>query len=92
MAWLSLGWPSWFRLPTPHTARHLLYGIVLGISLSMTSTTLALYYRARRRERIERGATKFNLRPIELRSDEICVGVAGLIGVQLWPYPESNEN
>ncbi|KAF7981911.1 hypothetical protein HWV62_31513 [Athelia sp. TMB] len=43
----------------------------------MSSTTFALYYRARRRERL---TTKFHLRPIELRSDEILSGVTGLIG------------
>ncbi|KZP34447.1 PALP-domain-containing protein [Athelia psychrophila] len=80
MAWQHLNWPSWIRLPTPGAARHLLYGILLGVSLSMSSTTLALYYQARKRERLERITKNFSLRPIELRSDEICAGVAGLIG------------
>ena len=77
MAWLSLSWPSWMRLPAAATARHLLYGVLIGVSLSMSSTTFALYYRARRRERL---TAKFHLRPIELRSDEILSGVTGLIG------------
>ncbi|KAJ3868947.1 tryptophan synthase beta subunit-like PLP-dependent enzyme [Lentinula novae-zelandiae] len=58
--------------------RHLLYGIILGFSLSWTSTSLALFFRARR----QRLATHdhFKPRPIELRSDEVSSGVTGLIG------------
>jgi hypothetical protein len=73
MSWLS----SWIHLPTPATARHLLYGIILGFSLSLSSTSLALYYRSRKRDRL---VARFDPRPIELRSDEILSGVTGLIG------------
>lgn len=66
------------RLPTPATARHLLYGIVIGLSLSLSSTSLALYYQSRKRDRL---APQFDPRPIELRSDEIISGVTGLIGM-----------
>ncbi|KII92701.1 hypothetical protein PLICRDRAFT_51059 [Plicaturopsis crispa FD-325 SS-3] len=69
--------PSWLRLPTPATARHIFYGILLGFSLSLTSTSLALLYQERRRKRIE---AQFEPRPIELRSDEIIRGLSGLIG------------
>jgi len=59
-------------LPTPSTARHLLYGIIIGVSLSLSSTSLALFYRSRKRDRV---ADQFDPRPIELRSDEILSGV-----------------
>ena len=74
MSWLS----SWIRLPTPAAARHLLYGIIIGFSISLSSTSLALYYRSRKRDRV---AARFDPRPIELRSDEILSGVTGLIGM-----------
>lgn len=80
MSWLrvlGLNLPTWIRIPTRATARHVLYGIILGFSLSLTSTSLALYYQSRKRERI---AAQFAARPIELRSDEILSGVTGLIG------------
>ncbi|KAI0338299.1 PALP-domain-containing protein [Trametopsis cervina] len=57
--------------------RQLFYGVLLGFSLSITSTSLALYYQERKRARIE---DKFEPRPIELRSDEVIDGVTGLIG------------
>ncbi|KAH9948625.1 PALP-domain-containing protein [Amylocystis lapponica] len=68
---------SWLHLPAPATARHIFYGILIGFSLSLTSTTLALYYQQRERERSSR---QFKPRPIELRSDEVLKGVIGLIG------------
>ncbi|KAK7044166.1 Cysteine synthase 2 [Paramarasmius palmivorus] len=43
----------------------------------MTSTSIALWYKARKEERLAR---QFDPRPIELRSDEVLVGVTGLIG------------
>jgi cysteine synthase A len=75
MSWLS---SSWIRLPTPTTARHLLYGIIIGFSLSLSTTSIALYYRSRKQDRI---TAQFDPRPIELRSDEILYGVTGLIGM-----------
>ncbi|KAI0275635.1 PALP-domain-containing protein [Russula aff. rugulosa BPL654] len=54
---------SW--VPSPSTARHLFYGIVIGFSLSFATTSCD---------------DKANLTPIELRSDEILDGVTGLIG------------
>ncbi|KAI0929846.1 hypothetical protein AcV5_006703 [Taiwanofungus camphoratus] len=77
-SWLSyLHLPSWVHLPTPSTARHVFYGILIGVSLSLTSTSVALYYQERKRERLSR---QFEARPIELRSDEVIKGVTGLIG------------
>ncbi|KIM78831.1 hypothetical protein PILCRDRAFT_792674 [Piloderma croceum F 1598] len=66
MSWLS-----------PWIPRHLLYGIIIGVSLSLSSTSLALFYQSRKRDRV---AAQFDPRPIELRSDEILSGVTGLIG------------
>ncbi|KAI0065997.1 PALP-domain-containing protein [Artomyces pyxidatus] len=66
---------SW--VPSATTARHLFYGILIGFTLSLTSTSLALNYRERKRERV---AAEADLRSIELRSDEILDGVTGLIG------------
>lgn len=60
--------------------RHLLYGVLLGFSLSVTSTSLALYFQERKRQRVQE---QFEPRPIELRSDEVLDGVTGLIGGSL---------
>jgi len=77
--------PSWLHVPTPATIRHVLYGIIIGFSLSMTTTSLALYYQSRKKERL---TANFEPRPIELRSDEILSGVTGLIGILLlWLHP-----
>jgi cysteine synthase len=57
--------------------RQLLYGLLLGFSLSVTATSLTLWYQNRKREQ---DALHFDPRPIELRSDEIVDGVVGLIG------------
>ena len=59
--------------------RQLLYGILLGFSFSVTSTSLALYIQERKRNRIQK---QFAPRPIELRSDEVIDGVTGLIGLE----------
>jgi cysteine synthase A len=83
MIWFPLKIPSWIRWPSPSTARHVLYGVLIGFSLSLTSTSFALYIQSRRRQRL---AAKFEPRPIELRSDEVLSGVTGLIGV---PTPVS---
>jgi len=66
---------SW--LPSPATARHLFYGIIIGFSLSFASTSVTSAYRKRQGE--DENA-RVNPRPIELRSDEILDGVTGLIG------------
>lgn len=83
MSWLSnirlTNLPSW--LPSRNTARHILIGVLLGFSFSMTSTSFALYYYYPRRRK-DRLVSNFAPRPIELRSDEIVKGVSGLIGMQ----------
>ncbi|KAL6301251.1 PALP-domain-containing protein [Sparassis latifolia] len=77
-SWLpSLRLPFNVHLPTSTTLRHIVYGIIIGFSLSLTSTSFASYYQQRKRERLAR---QFEARPIELRSDEVLRGVTGLIG------------
>ncbi len=70
--------PSWLASPSRPTLRHILYGVFLGFSLSITSTSLAVIFERRKRERIN---ARFEARPIEIRSDDILSGVTGLIGV-----------
>ena len=52
--------------------------MLIGFSLSITSTSLALLYRDRRRK--DKEEAQPGSRPIELRSDEVLDGVTGLIG------------
>ena len=66
---------SW--IPSPSSARNLFYGILIGFSLSLTSTSLALYYHERKRSKPD---LPLQLRPIELRGDEVLDGITGLIG------------
>jgi cysteine synthase A len=66
---------SW--LLSPSTARHLFYGILIGFSLSIASTSVISAYRKRRDNDVEEKASP---RPIELRSDEVLDGLTGLIG------------
>jgi cysteine synthase A len=65
------------RVPTRFT-RDLVIGLVIGITLSLSSTSLALLVQGYRRRR---AISRIPPRPIELRSDEIVEGVIGLIGV-----------
>jgi hypothetical protein len=67
---------SRLRLPTRFT-RDLIVGLILGITLSLSSTSLASLAQAYRRKR---AIAKIPPRPIELRSDEVVDGVVGLIG------------
>ena len=69
--------PSWFRPQNTANVRFLVYGVLLGFSFSLTATSFVLYFRERRQREI---LSRFTPRPIELRSDEIAQGVAGLIG------------
>ncbi|KAJ3984234.1 PALP-domain-containing protein [Lentinula detonsa] len=75
--WLTT--PSWYKPPSQSSLRYLFYGIILGFSFSLTSTSLALFFQARRRQRLA-AKDQFEPRPIELRSDEVLKGVTGLIG------------
>ena len=71
---------SWLQWPSRTTTRHVLIGILIGFSFSLTSTSFAIYYQQRKRER---RIANFSARPIELRSDKIVKGVVGLIGLPL---------
>jgi hypothetical protein len=66
---------SW--IPSLSTARHVFYGILIGFSLSIASTSVISAYK-KRKEDIS--ATREDRSPIELRSDEVLDGVTGLIG------------
>ena len=58
----------------------LLIGILAGISLSLTSSSLLKLYAERKRKAAEDRLLELPERPIEVRSDEIVSGVSGLIG------------
>ncbi|EED85147.1 predicted protein [Postia placenta Mad-698-R] len=75
-SWLDIVSLGWLRFDRT-TIRHVLYGIIAGLTLSITSTSFALEYQKRKKEHIAR---QYKPRPIELRSDEIIKGVTGLIG------------
>ncbi|KAG7089444.1 hypothetical protein E1B28_011129 [Marasmius oreades] len=75
--WLSDKILPWLRPPTQSPFRTVFYGIILGISLSLSSSSAISYYRTRREEE---ETLQFEPRPIELRSDEVLSGVTGLIG------------
>ncbi|KAJ7933853.1 tryptophan synthase beta subunit-like PLP-dependent enzyme [Mycena leptocephala] len=71
-----------FLPPLPRTVRPLALGIVLGISLSVSSSAVVQYFE-RRRRRIALSQSQIpelENRPIELRSDDVLDGIVGLIG------------
>ncbi|KAM5530530.1 hypothetical protein V8D89_015807 [Ganoderma adspersum] len=65
------------KFPTGSSAKQLLYGVLVGFALSLTTSSVNNYFQERRRKN---AASSFEPRPIELRSDEVVDGVAGLIG------------
>lgn len=70
------------RIHIPHAReiRHVVYGIVLGVSLSLATSSVVSTLRERKRKRIEH-VHRLESRPIQLRSDEVLHnGVLGLIG------------
>jgi cysteine synthase A len=70
---------SWVSLDSRY--RDVLLGAALGVSLVFTSASLAAYVHSTRQHRQrEEAGPEFSARPIELRSDEVVDGVAGLIG------------
>ncbi|KAG1751268.1 tryptophan synthase beta subunit-like PLP-dependent enzyme [Suillus paluster] len=71
----ELALPPWF---SNMAVRHITYGILIGFTLSVTSTSISSYWRSRRRQSLSQ--EQFELRPIELGSDEVLHGVTGLIG------------
>lgn len=77
---LNLNFRDTFRLPNRLT-RDLTIGLLVGITVSLSSTSLALLAQGWRRRR---AISRIPPRPIELRSDEIVDGVIGLIGRSPW--------
>ena len=72
----SLLFPSSSSNPT-RLSRQLYVGLAFGFTLSLSSTSLALWFADRRRRK---ATSKIPPRPIELRQDEVVNGVIGLIG------------
>ncbi|KAJ7143412.1 PALP-domain-containing protein [Mycena crocata] len=66
----------------PHAARPLVLGIVLGVSLSISSSAVVQYFQQRRRRIAlsQSQTSELESRPIELRSDDVLNGIVGLIG------------
>ena len=64
----------------------LLYGVAIGVSFSLSTFALAIWYY---NSKPSRAAPKFDLRPVQLRSDEIVKGVTGLIGTSNQSYLRS---
>ncbi|KAG2338914.1 PALP-domain-containing protein [Suillus weaverae] len=75
MKLFELTLPPWY---SNVVVRHIAFGILIGFTLSVTSTSVSSYWRSRRRQSLSQEQHQF--RPIELRSDEVVHGVTGLIG------------
>ncbi|WRT65571.1 uncharacterized protein IL334_002516 [Kwoniella shivajii] len=73
---LSTQFGERFRLPSKFT-RDLTWGLIIGVTFSLSSTSVALLFEDWRRKR---NIARIPPRPIEIRSDEIVDGVIGLIG------------
>lgn len=72
-----------FWLSLDVRGRDVLFGAAFGVSLVFTSASLAAYvYSTRQQQQRPRKKVdpQFSARPIELRSDEVVDGIAGLIG------------
>ena len=76
---ISLSWLDRFRPAnlTRRLTKDLFIGLLIGITLSLSSTSAALYLQQYRRKK---AIQRIPPRPIELRSEEIGDGVIGLIG------------
>ncbi|KAG1827823.1 tryptophan synthase beta subunit-like PLP-dependent enzyme [Suillus variegatus] len=75
MKLFELTLPPWY---SNTVVRHITFGILIGFTLSVTSTSISSYWRSRRRQSVSQEQHKS--RPIELRSNEVVYGVTGLIG------------
>jgi cysteine synthase A len=64
------------KLPTKLT-RDLFWGVLVGVTFSLSSTTLALIAQQWRKRN---AVSRVPPRPIEIRSEEVVDGVIGLIG------------
>ncbi|WVQ64784.1 uncharacterized protein L199_002952 [Kwoniella botswanensis] len=68
----------WERIRFPNKfTRDLAWGLIIGVTFSLSSTSFALLFQDWRRKR---AIARIPPRPIEIRSDEIVNGVIGLIG------------
>ncbi|WVW80008.1 hypothetical protein I302_101981 [Kwoniella bestiolae CBS 10118] len=68
----------WDRIRFPNKfTRDLAWGLIIGVTLSLSSTSFAILFQDWRRKR---AIARIPPRPIEIRSDEIVDGVMGLIG------------
>ncbi|OJT08788.1 Cysteine synthase 2 [Trametes pubescens] len=65
------------KLPSRSSNKYLFYGVLVGLALSLTTTSVVSYFQQRKRKQAE---LTFEPRPIELRSDDVVEGVTGLIG------------
>ncbi|KAI0663372.1 PALP-domain-containing protein [Cubamyces menziesii] len=65
------------KLPSKSTNKYIFYGVLVGLALSLTTSSVLEYLQERKRKRAD---LTFEPRPIELRSDEVVDGVTGLIG------------
>ncbi|QRW08536.1 cysteine synthase [Ceratobasidium sp. AG-Ba] len=76
---MSLPWPEW---TSSRVTRDITLGVVIGVALSVSGTSVSSYIAKKRRiaREIADGAKDYVPRPIELRSDEIVPGIVGLIG------------
>lgn len=68
---------SWLKPQNSANLRFLLSGILLGFSFSLTAVSFVLYYQEKRQREI---MSRFKLRPINPRSNDIAQGITGLIG------------
>ncbi|KAG2039673.1 PALP-domain-containing protein [Suillus americanus] len=75
MKLFELASPPWY---SNAVVRHITLGILVGFTLSITSTSISSYWRSRRRQSLSQEQHEF--RPIVLKSDEVVHGVTGLIG------------
>ncbi|KAG1844327.1 tryptophan synthase beta subunit-like PLP-dependent enzyme [Suillus subalutaceus] len=75
MKLFELALPPWY---SNAVVRYITFGVLIGFTLSVTSTSLSSYWRSRRRQSLSQEQHEF--RPIVLRSDEVVHGVTGLIG------------
>ncbi|KAG2148687.1 tryptophan synthase beta subunit-like PLP-dependent enzyme [Suillus bovinus] len=67
--------PPWY---SNAVVRHITFGIFIGFTLSITSTSISSYWRSRRRQNLLQ--EQHESQPIHLRSNEVVYGVTGLIG------------
>ena len=74
-------------------------GLVIGFTLSLSSTSFALFYQSQRKRRAGRraalsagAAVNGDKRPVEMRAEEVVGGVAGLIGAHTLPHAELGQS